>query len=104
MEAFVHYFQMFLAGCSAVAIIGAAAVYIYRLFTNIRKPDKDRDDMIRIHSEKLDNDHKRLKELEESNKVIMHSLLAIMSHELDGNHTTELRKAHDELEKYLINR
>jgi hypothetical protein len=97
-------FQMFLSVCSEVAIIGAAAVYIYKLLTNIRKPDKDRDDMIRIHSEKLDNDHRRLKELEESNKVIMHSLLAIMSHELDGNHTTELQKAHDELKEYLINR
>ena len=100
----MNLFQMFLATCSTITIISGAAVYIYRAIVNIRKPDKDRDDMIRIHSEKLDNDHKRLKELEESNKVIMHSLLAIMSHELDGNHTTELQRAHDELKEYLINR
>lgn len=96
--------QLFLAACSTVVLVGGAAVYIYKAVINMKKPDKERDETLATHTKQLDNDNRRLKELEDSNKVIMHSLLAIMSHELDGNHTDQLRKAHDELKDYLVNR
>lgn len=96
--------QLFLAACSTVVLVGGAAVYIYKMVINLKRPDKERDETLATHTRQLDNDNRRLKELEDSNKVIMHSLLAIMSHELDGNHTDQLRKAHDELKDYLINR
>lgn len=96
--------QEILSLCSSIAIIGAAVVYIYNLIFRVKKPNKDRDEMLKRHSEMLDNDNRRLKEVEADNKIIMKSLLAIMSHELDGNHTEQLRQAKSELEEHLINR
>ena len=69
-----------------------------------RQPDKTRDEMLQEHEKKLDNDHKRLQELEESNKIMMQSMLALMSHAIDGNHIEDLRQARDDLQKYLIRR
>lgn len=96
--------QLFLALCGSLATIAGAVAIVYNLYKSIKKPDTERDTTLKKHSEQLDNDNKRLKELEESNKIIMRSMLALMSHELDGNHTEELTKAKDELQEYLIRR
>lgn len=96
--------QIFLAICGGIITIGGAATIIIKLIIKARKPDKDRDEMVKKHQEMLDNDHKRLKELEDGNKVVMQALLAMMSHELDGNHIEQLKHAHDALKEYLINR
>lgn len=96
--------QIFLAICGAIITVGGAGAIIAKIIDKHRKPDKDRDIMMKKHQEMLDNDNKRLKELEEGNKVIMQALLAIMSHELDGNHTIQLQQAHDALKDYLITR
>ncbi|SCW26640.1 hypothetical protein SAMN05660484_00032 [Eubacterium ruminantium] len=96
--------QIFLALCGGIITIGGAATIIIKLITKARKPDKDRDNLVKKHQEMLDNDNKRLKALEEGNKVVMQALLAMMSHELDGNHTEQLKHAHDSIKEYLINR
>ena len=103
--------QLFVTGCAAFATIAGAVVIVIRIIHYFKKPDMARDEDIKRHNEMLDNDNKRLKALEEgrreqdmTNKIIMKSLLAIMSHEIDGNHTEQLRMAKGELEEYLINR
>lgn len=96
--------QIFLAICGSIITVGGAGAIITKLITKYRKPDKDRDETMKKHQEMLDNDNKRLKELEEGNKVMMQAMLAMMSHALDGNHVDELRKAHDNLKEYLIKR
>ena len=96
--------QIFLAMCGAIITIGGAWAVIKNIKDKAKEPDMERDQTLKRHSEMLDNDNKRLKELEDSNRVIMQSMLALMSHELDGNHTEQLRKAKEDLEKYLISR
>ena len=96
--------QMFLAMCGAIGTIAGAGAVIVHIVKSAKKPDKDRDEMLKRHTDMLDRDNKRLRELEEGNKVIMQSMLALMSHELDGNHTEQLRKAKEDLEAYLIQR
>lgn len=96
--------QLFLALCGSLATIATAGAIIYKVYKAVKKPDTERDDKLKKHAELLDKDNKRLKELEESNKIIMQSLLALMSHELDGNHTQNLKEARDDLQKYLIQR
>lgn len=103
--------QLFVTACAAFGTIAGAVVIVIKIVGYFKKPGKDRDEDIKRHSEMLDNDNKRLKELEESrkeqeetNKVIMKSLLAIMSHAIDGNHTEQLKKAKADLEEYLIRR
>ena len=44
----------------------------------------------------------RIKKVEDGNKVIMKALMAIMTHELNGNSKDKLQKALGELNDYLI--
>lgn len=103
--------QLFLTACAALGTIAGAVAIIIKVVRYFKKPNDIRDEDLKRHQEMLENDNKRLKALEdgrkeqdETNKIIMKSLLAIMSHELDGNHTEQLRQAKGELEEYLINR
>ncbi len=49
-------------------------------------------------------DKARLDSNEEGIKVILKALLAMMKHEIDGNNTTELEKASDALQEYMLKR
>lgn len=53
---------------------------------------------------KLGNDNERIKSLEEGNKVICKALIAMLSHEINGNSNDKLLKALEELNNYLIER
>ena len=97
-------FQLFLAICGAIITVGGAAAIVAKVYDKRKKPSKEAHEMIKKHSEMFDNDNKRLKELEEGNKVVMQSLLAIMSHLIDGNHTEELKKSKEMVQEYLIKR
>lgn len=96
--------QLFLAMCGSVATIAGAGAVLYGIYKALKKPDSERDMKLKRHQELLENDNKRLKELEDSNKIIMQSMLALMTHAIDGNHTDELKQARDDLQKYLIRR
>lgn len=91
-------------GCVVITTLGGAGAIIISIIKWWRQPDKTRDEMLNEHEKKLNNDHKRLNELEESNRIMMQSMLAIMSHLIDGNHTDQLQKARDDLQEYLIRR
>ena len=54
------------------------------------------------HEEKLKNDHERLTDLEDSNRIILRALMAMLSHEINGNSDEKLRASFDEIQKYLI--
>lgn len=56
------------------------------------------------HSKKLANDHERITQLEESNRIIMRALMAVMSHEVNGNSTEKLQRSMDEIQQFLIER
>lgn len=90
--------------CVVITTLGGAGAIIISIIKWWKQPDKDRDEMLKEHDKKLDNDHKRLQELEESNKIMMQSMLALMSHAIDGNHQEELKQARDDLQSYLIRR
>lgn len=90
--------------CVGITTLGGAGAIVISIIKWFRQPDKTRDEMLNEHEKKLINDHKRLLELEESNKIMMQSMLALMSHAIDGNHTDQLQKARDDLQEYLIRR
>ena len=56
------------------------------------------------HTKKLATDHERITSLEESNRIIMRALMAVMSHEVNGNSTEKLQKSMDEIQQFLIER
>ena len=61
------------------------------------KPRMDVNKTIADHEERVGS-------LEEGNKIICKSLLAIMSHEINGNSIDKLKKAYDEMNEYLIDK
>ena len=56
------------------------------------------------YEERFSRDLARINGIEDSNKIMLKSLLAIMDHEIDGNHVDQLKAARDELQKYMINK
>lgn len=104
MDFIMQLIQYTLAICGGISIIAGGVAVIYNLFKKAKAPDTERDETLKKHTEMLDNDNKRLKELEESNKIMMQSMLALMSHAIDGNHKVELEKARNDLQEYLIRR
>lgn len=104
MDFIMQLIQYTLAICGGISIIAGGVAVIYNLFKKAKQPDTERDETLKKHTQMLDNDNKRLKELEESNKIMMQSMLALMSHSIDGNHIEDLKQARDDLQKYLIRR
>ena len=54
--------------------------------------------------DKLGKDNTRIASLEEGNKVICKALMALLSHEINGNSSDKLQKALSDLNDYLIER
>ena len=52
--------------------------------------------------DKLGKDNKRIASLEEGNKVICKALMALLSHEINGNSSDKLQKALSDINDYLI--
>ena len=108
LEQLWNVIQVFATGVIAIGGAGAIFVGLYRW---AKKPDINRDEKLKGHDDMLDNDNKRINELEkkaqeteEALQIIMKSMLALMSHSIDGNHTDELKKARDDMQEYLIRR
>jgi hypothetical protein len=103
--------NIFQVACAGIITIGGAGTIIVGLYKWARKPDDNRDELLKKHDELLDSDNKRLKELEreqaemkEAQSVLMKSILALMSHAIDGNHLEELKLARDDMKDYLLRR
>jgi len=62
------------------------------------------EEILKDHAEKLKNDHERLSELESSNRVMMRAMMALLSHEINGNSADKLKASLDEIQKYLIDK
>lgn len=66
------------------------------------QPVNTLEDTVKDHTAKLKKDHERLTELEDSNRVIMRALMALLSHEISGNSDEKLKASLDEIQKFLI--
>lgn len=65
-------------------------------------PVNNLEEKVNEHDERLDRDHKRLNDLEESNRIIMRALMAMLSHEINGNSDEKLKASFDEIQQFLI--
>ena len=52
----------------------------------------------------LDNDNKKIKEIEQGNRVTHQALLALLESNLNGNNVEEMQRAKKALTDYLINK
>ena len=101
-----------LVGLAAVVLVLVAAYNTVMTAVKNYREEKARKDKpvstletkVNDHEERLDRDHKRLNDLEESNRIIMRALMAMLSHEINGNSDDKLRASFDEMQQFLIDR
>lgn len=77
---------------------------VWKIVKETKKPGDDLKETVERHSQILDKDNRRLKEVEESNQMILKCLYAILNHEITGNNVDKLTARRDELQEYLIDR
>ena len=77
---------------------------VWKIVKEIKKPNDDLKNTVARHDKLLDNDDKRLKEIKNSNRMILQCLLVIINHDITGNGIEKMKTARDELQEYLINR
>lgn len=82
----------------------AALWGLWKIVKELKKPNDDLKAAVSKHTKLLDNDNKRLKEYEESNRMILQCLLVIINHEITSNGIENLKHARDDLQEYLINK
>lgn len=100
-EAFI---RTLLVIAAAIVTLGGAYGVIERVSEKAASKHNQMEEQVEAHEKRLANDHRRLNELESSNRLIMRGVMQIMSHEIDGNHTAQLKEVRDDMENYLINR
>lgn len=69
-----------------------------------RKPGMSEAEWRTEVDKKLGNDNKRIESLEAGNKAQCRALIALLSHEINGNSKDKLQNALTELQEYLIER
>lgn len=94
--------QLFLAMCGAIITIAGAGTIIYKVCIALKKPDEERDKMLKEHDRKLENCNSRLNSVEDGQAVMMEAVLAIMNHLIDGEHMDDLKRAAVKVNGYLI--
>nr|WP_296955361.1 hypothetical protein [uncultured Mediterraneibacter sp.] len=88
----------------AICTLVAAVFGVYKIWKEVRKPNTDLKEAVQKHTEYLANDDRRLKEVEQSNKMILQGLLVLINHDITGNGVDKLKETRDELNEYLINK
>ena len=93
----------------AIVLLALAGVVVLigNLIRTIKEWHKPQDDLAtwrRSVDTRLSNDHERLENMEKGNKVICRGILALLSHEINGNSVDKLMKSQSEMTDYLIER
>ena len=94
----------------AVIVLLAVLAFIVLLGNFIKtikgwkQPHDDLQAWRRDVDTKLNNDNQRLNDLEAGNRVICRGILAMLSHEINGNSNDKLIASQQEITNYLINR
>ena len=89
-----------LAILALIVLVGNA----FKTIKDWRKPHMDEAEWRRNANEALDDHEDRIKTIEDGNKVICKALMALLSHDINGDSKDKLEKAYSELSDFLIER
>lgn len=89
-----------LAICSLITAVWG----VYKIVKELKKPNENLKEEVARHSQLLDTDNERLNDIEESNRMVLQSLLVIINHEITGNGIEKMKDTRDKLQEYLIER
>ena len=82
-----------------------SAIKAYREEKHRRNhPVSSLENKMEEHEQKLKKDYERINSLEEGNRIMMRAMMAMLSHEINGNSVDKLAESMDEIEEYLLNR
>lgn len=97
-------YDKFLAVCAGFTCVCVAAGWLIKIIKALKKPGDD-------INQKLDNDNKRLKELEDQYKyitsaigVLMRCDLVILGHLRTNNNTGQMADMEKDIQQFLIKR
>ena len=97
--------------CGLITAVGAAVVYIAKLFKTINQPYKENKERLDKIDKYLDKDNTRINDLydmmKQTNEAFNISIkndLVILKHLESNNNTGEMRKTISELQEWLIDR
>ena len=103
--------ESYMTACTLITITASVISIIVNLIGKAKAPVTAQDERIAKLEARMDgaeshlnNDNKRLIQIEEGNRVTQQALLAIMRHDIDGNNMEQLREAESSLQEYLINK
>ena len=77
---------------------------LWKIVKEWKKPSDDLKSTVNRHDALLDNDNKRLKDIEDSNQMILKCLLVIINHSITGNGIEKMKDIREELQDFLINK
>ena len=60
--------------------------------------------LIKSHTRALEEHHEQIKAIEAGNKVLCRGILALLSHEINGNSNDKLKASQQEITDYLIDK
>lgn len=86
--------------CGALAAIWGA----WKIVKEIKKPSSDLRKQVQEHEKKLEMDYQHLEEVDQYNRVICKSLLALIDHEITGNNINNLKSTKKELQDFLVDK
>lgn len=94
---------------TSIGVIWSAFKSIKEAKKAVSKPFEDNEERMKHIENCLDNDKKRIDNLEENQSRIgedvqqlLSATVVMLSHMEDGNNTGEIKKKHNELEEYII--
>nr|DAF75512.1 MAG TPA: hypothetical protein [Caudoviricetes sp.] len=77
---------------------------LWKIVKEAKKPNDDLKKKVEHHDHLLDTDNRRLNKFDESNQMILKSMLVMINHEITGNGIEKMRETRDELQDYLIHK
>ena len=94
------------AGIVALAVMAFIVLLgnVIKTISGWSKPHNDNEKWRQDVDSKLTNDNARLDVLEDGNRVICRGILAMLSHEINGNSTDKLVASQAEITNYLIDK
>ena len=90
----------------AIALMGFVVLLgnVIKTIKEWGKPKVNEAEWKRDVDANMKDNNERIDSLEKGNKVICKALMAMMSHEINGNSIDKLQKAYDAMNEYLIER
>ena len=77
---------------------------LWKIVKEWKKPSDDLKSTVEKHDALLDNDNRRLKEIEDSNSMIPQCLLVLITHSITGNGIEKMKDIREELQDFLISK